>query len=309
MNNNNSGIKIALVILVILCLFQGCGIASMNDNLENLDEQMMQMNSDIQDLKARIRELEDVVAHNGIQMDVSYKMKEIDWENGNINVEFSIDLFDVTENTRLVINNEKGTYELTKSGSRFVGNVEYPIDANQYETIVYQYNGDLLESSETIDWIGAGSLMSEHIVCEFDGLASYGNGRLTLAGEVVYGVDISDTITAAKLVFRDEEIELRTHVKNVVEINFSKAVENPAEEKNGNRQIYVEIKTESGVIYRIYPNIFAYAFYQVNPDEECEEDIHQVNPDEECEVAVYQENWLIVTVPDGKTYEMLLYTE
>ncbi|MGN1157826.1 MAG: hypothetical protein ACI4TK_16745 [Agathobacter sp.] len=293
--NKNSGIKIGIVILVIICLFQGCGIASLSDTLETLNVQMEQMNFRIDNLERQMKELEELIDKNGIGMDVSYNIKEIDWENGKIIVDFSINLFDVMETTGIAVSNGKNIYEFTGAGGKYVGSVEYPIDSNSYETSVYQYNGDILTAKETIDWIGAGSLMREDALCEFKGLASYGNGRLTVAGTVDYGMNIQENIIAANLIFCDEKTQLNPYLKGSTEINFSKGVETLKEDRiEDTQQLYVEITTESGLIYRLYPSIYAYSDYQVNPDAE-------------VFLGAYQENRLMVILPDETTYEIPLY--
>lgn len=292
---NNNAFKVMLVILIVICLFQGCGIANMTEQLEGLEEYIDNLESDIKSLENRIVNLEAGLEQDNMIMDVSYGIEGLDWENGKINVEFVIHLREAYENSKLVIGNGYGTYEFTRSGNQFVGTVEYPMNSESYETIAYQYNGDVLVDSEAIEWIGAGYLMGKYVICEFDGLTSYGNGKLTLAGVIDYYINLEEQVTSAKVVFKDEEIILEDFVQGQQEINWSKEVE-AAEGKEGQidmKYLCLEITTESGMVYRAYPYLSALENYKVNIDEE-------------YIMTAYQENALVVTTPAGATYEMIM---
>ena len=216
---NNNGIKVMLVILIVICLFQGCGLASMTEDIEDMRNCISQMEGDIQSLSNRIQNFEAEVEQEGILMDWAYGIEKVDWEAGNIHVACQVTLRESGENTRVIIENGNGTYELARSGGNYTGTVVYPIDNNGYETVVYQYSGDVLIESENADYLSAGSLLCKYVLCEFYGMSSYGNGKLTLAGEMEYYINLEENVTVAKLVCVDEEIELKNYEQGRHEIN------------------------------------------------------------------------------------------
>lgn len=304
---NNNGMKVLLVILIVICFFQGCGFVKMAEDIDYLHSDISNLENMLNRLEWRIREVESNEDNNDLQMDVSYGIDSVDWENGVINVEFTVSLNSVTENTSVSIGNGNNTAALTKSGNQFVGIVSYPINDENYETILYKYNGASLEASESIEWINEGNLMEKYILCQFDGLSSYGNGKLTLAGTVDYTINVPEQIAGAKLIAGDEIIELGTLQQGRNDINVSKEI-NMAVDESGRvdvKELYLEVTTEEGIIYRAYPEIYAYENYKVNVNLEDDENYFEevVVPD------AYQNCLLEVVTPQGKTYSITIYAE
>lgn len=296
--NNNSGIKVLLVILIVVCLFQSCGLADLNDQVESLNAKLHNLDRDMNNLDFRLDDVEDALEDGGIQMNASYAVSTIDWNAGKINVDFAVEMFDATENTRVLIGNGSERVELTRSGNCFTGTVVYPIDNIEYPAVVYKYEGDYEVQNKQMDWLSAGILMSKSITCEFDGLSSYGNGKLTLAGDVLYGLNTKETITSAKLVFEDEEIALQNTLKGEAKINLSKPVAIDAAIEKTEKCFYVELVSESGLKYQIYPELYAHLNHKVEVDE---------NIDKFEEGSFYQEYHAVITTPEGKSYDIPLY--
>ena len=295
MNNKSYKILSLLsVISVVISVFLMYSIIDLRTEIERLRIDKDRLNAEIYDLKDQLSDLE-YLNSNTSSMEYFYEYTGMDLEKGVMNVKFTIQLFDATENTRLVVSNGSDDFELTAFSGTYTGNVEIPINAKSFDIMLERYEGDLLKGSELIDCLDSGVIISDRVDCWFEGLASYGNNRLTLAGNITYGINIQDSIVNAKFVFADEEIALSKNVKESFEINMSHEVEADAEGRY--ETAYVEILTESGVIYRLYPEVYAYANYQVNVDEF--EDI-VVNAD--------QEGRLVVVAPNGTEYEMILYS-
>lgn len=296
--NNNSGIKVLLVILIVVCLFQSCGLADLNDQVESLNAQLYNLDNDIDYLDDRLDDVEDMLENGAIQMNASYEVSNIDWNAGKINVDFDVEMFDATENTRVLIGTGNERVELTRNGNHFTGIVTYPIDDTEYPAVVYKYEGDYEVQNKQLDWMSAGMLMSKNILCEFEGLSSYGNGKLTLAGEVMYGLNTKEAITSAKLVFEDEEIALQNTLKGEAEINLSKPVTVDGTIEKAKKCCYVELVLESGMKYQIYPQIYGHLNHKVEVDEN-----GGVLEDKR---SLYQEYHLEVTTPEGKSYDIAL---
>lgn len=296
--NNNSGIKVLLVILIVVCLFQSCGLADLSDQVESLNAQLQNMEHDINNLDFRLDDVEDMLENGGMQMNAFYTVSAIDWNAGKINVDFDVEMFDATENTRVQIGTGNERVELTRSGNHFTGTVTYPIDDIEYPAVVYKYEGDYEVQNKQVDWMSAGILMGKNILCEFEGLSSYGNGKLTLAGEVIYGLNTEEAITSAKLVFADEEIALQNTLKGEAKINLSKPVTVDGTIEKAEKCFYVELVLESGLKYQIYPQLYAHLNHKVEVDEE--------GDFLKDKMSLYQEYHLEVTTPDGKTYNIAL---
>lgn len=296
--NNDKLTKVLLVILVIVCVFQGCSISSMNTEIQNLGNRLSDMNRDLSALKYRIDDLEDVVSAQGIQMDAVYKLSKMNLESGMLEVEFEINPANVTDNTRIVVANGNGSFELTKDGNHFSGIVEYPMNTTDYETIVYQYEGDYEKAYQSMDWIGAGALLSEYVQCSFRGFSSYGNQKLTLAGELDFGLYLNKTITSVQLVIGEQKTKLENGEAGTVPVNVSEDIGNYERDFNDNiRNIYVEFVTDEGVSYRVYPYINCGSSHEISNEESSEGDY------------ITQDSWLIVTLPDGTEYEMMIFSK
>lgn len=294
---NNSGIKVMLVILIIVCVFQGCMVASLTSGVEELRDDIASLEQSVDRLKWQIEDLEEQEAENGILKDVSYGVEGVDWEEGKIYVNFTISLAGVTDNTVATINNELETVTLSKSGGQFVGTIGYPIDNGYYETKLCQYDGDSLVASEIIYWLDAQSLLAKYILCDFSGFASYGNERLTLAGEVNYTINVEDKVTQAKLVFEDEETTLSDYSYGTVEINSSKTINGVVTDSRTDiNSLYLEVITESGVILRVYPEIYISTNHKVDTDVEVNTEMISPDASQECVLEVI--------TPSGKTYRI-----
>ncbi len=297
----NSGLKLIIVILVVVCLFQGGKIMVLTSDIDFMLSEISDLQNYIYRLEDRIEDLEQSAESEGMQIEVDFGLDSVDWEEGVLNVEFSVSLADVNENTVVTINNKKETVILTKSNGQFVGKIAYPLDNETYETIVYKYNGDSLVDSETIDWFGAQNLMAKYIMCEFSGFAAYGNGKLTLAGDVDYVINVSEKVTSAELVFEDERVKISDYNSGRVAINSSKNVDETAD-KDGNidiNSLYLQVDTESGIVFRAYPEIYARTNYEVIEDEDMDGiDVEYIEED------VYQNMLLEVITPSGKNYKI-----
>jgi hypothetical protein len=231
-------------------------------------------------------------------MDYDYEMSEVDWDLGKVLAEYSVFIEGVTEDTRVLIQVGKERYELTYDGNEFKGTVGYPMDKNAYETTVYRYEGDMEKSHEIIETSGAGDLLLQQMSCKFDGFTAYGNGKLTVAGELYYGFHTSDTVTEAHLVAGDISTDIKIGKEGTVPINMSEYVDVSFQEGMAEvRKVCIEFVTESGMIYRIYPYFSADGCYQIHRDEEMMEDGEYI----------YQDMRIVVTLPDGTTYEMREY--
>lgn len=298
---------ILLIILIVVCVFQGCSISSMSSNIDELNNRLSNADNALQNLEYRVEELESVVQANvGIDMDYSYEVSEIDWNTGNVLAQFTIVMGNVTEDTRILVKVGQNTFELTGEGNVFKGTVEYPMTKSSYETIVYQYEGDMEKANETLDWISAGSLLQDKMSCKFDGFIAYGNGKLTMAGDLHYGFNMDDTIVSAKFVLENTTKEVSANKTGSYEINISEDMKTLLD-KNGTdtRVAYMEFITESGITYQVYPEFGAYTNHQVNRYEDSEDVIVEVAGDDSN--SIYQEAWIVAILPDGTTYEMVPY--
>ena len=295
--NDNKLIKVLLVILVVVCLFQGCSLSSMNTTVQNLDRRLEEMDSNFNNLKNRIEILESNVSNTqNIQMEASYTVDRINLDTGKIEVKFDINMVHVTENTRIVVGNGNGSFELLRNGNEFSGIVDYPMNTDDFETIIYQYEGDMEKANESMGFMSAGLLLSEYVSCGFDGFSSYGNDRLTLAGELVYGINLKENIKEVRLVTGNKTEVLENAIKGDVSINVSKEVEPIGEGDNAQiKEVCIECVTDNNVTYRIYPYLYAGSNYQVGDSKEGS--------------YVTQESWLTVTKADGTTYEMILFMD
>lgn len=299
--NRNSGVRVLVTILLIVCVAQIFTMASMSQKTEDLMNDVSTLKQQIYWLQNRVNDLESGETENFLQGDVTYSFVHMNWENGRMYVEVVVEPYDVTEYTRFVVSAGEQRFELSKKDEIFVGSIEYPIDEQLYETYLYRYEGETETESELIDWIGAGSYMSQKALCEFEGVAIYGNDRLTLAGNVLYGLDIQEKIVSAKWVTGEKEMSLENNLKGNLEINQSEAVE--VTEDGYLSDAYVELTTESGVKYCLYPSIYVSTENFVDRDEWSEDEM-----DKEM-LSMNSESRVKVILPDGKMYEMILYSE
>ncbi len=303
MNRNDKSIKVMLVILIVVCLFQGCSISSLNTSVNDLSNGLMQAESKILTMQQQILELEENATDGNLQMDVSYKTSKINLDTGRIEVTFTVNPVLATESTRIIIGNGSGSFELIKDGNIFSGIVEYPLDTSDFETVAYQYEGEFEKGYQSIDWINAGMLLMEYVGCDFSGYASYGNDKLTLAGELTYGMYLKEEISSVKMIAGEKITELENATKGTASVNLSEYVgDYDSDSEMGARFICVEFTTADGIIYRVYPGISVGSSYQVG---------NEVAMEGPIKGGYYftQENGLMIMKPDGTKYETRLFSK
>lgn len=291
MRQNNTGMKIVLVLLVIICVFQGMSLASMEEELQNMSYEMQELSSILRDLRYEVSELQ---SQEAVMMDVSYGIDEVDWQEGTLTVSFMVDVPSAVADTRVVIDNRIEKLELTRNGNVFSGTMKYPIDDENYTTDAYLYEGSREMVGHYVDNIGIADIMGKFLACEFYGYSSYGNDRLTLAGTLAYQVNLEDKVTSMKLVYNGEEQTL--DIRNVGEKEINVSI--PVTAQNTGEQMKVlclEVTTESGIVYKAYPGVDTNNNYEISMDGVFEE----VYPD--------QYYWVEVILPDGTTYELNVY--
>lgn len=297
----NTGIKIILVILIITCIAQASEISTLNEEIDNFSSKMNNMDRELNEQKILIEEL---IKQKESKMNVSYKILKPDWETGTMKVEFSVNPLNVFDNTKVFVNNEKANTELTKNEDNYIGTVEYPIDSNIYQTTVHIYDGNFERESKIIDISGAEDWKNEFSKCEFEGYSCYGNGLLTMAGTMDYLLNIDDKVLSSKLVFCDKVEELEPLLNGRIDINESQYVGvSETEETLLIEKIYIEINTEEGNVYKIYPYICEGSEYNIidSFDEESE---GQLNLKGGMSYYVEQNDMIKVSTEDGKEYKM-----
>ena len=296
----NGFLKVVVVLLVIVCVCQGCTMASMQSTIDALDSKVGSLNNAIENLNYRIEDLE---GSGGMTSDFSYEMTEFDLESGVVKVKVSVYPVDVTADTRIYIGVENEKYELTKKGTSYEGILEYPMDSIAYETILYQYEGDYQKGYETLDWINVATIVSDKMCCKFDGYTAYGNGRLTLAGDFHYGFDTDITVKEARILSKDQVMDVESIKKGNISLNISEKIDEISEEGRI-CMVYLEVVSEDGVTYQIYPEIYAHVNNQV---------IHNIGEEEMEDVILMPDNSIcqnmgvVVILPDGTTHEMWNY--
>ena len=288
--NNNSGTKVLVVILIIVCLFQGCSLTSANETMEDLQNRVydleFQCQKNADDITALEYELNLLKNGESSESEIC-TFKRIDAENGIVVAEFKITPKNINDTTKVVISNTVQSIEMTRSGNTFVGTLEYPIDEEFYETIYYVYDGDVQKEEKEIAALGAGNILVDVIFCEFADEPRYGNDRLTLAGLFAYQCEFGETITSSKLVFGDEELDLGTLKANKVSINMSETIS--LDDEKMFEEMYVEFTMKSGAVYRVYPCLNAgYS--------------NKINSDSDERISAYQERAIVIISPDGDMY-------
>lgn len=302
----NTGIKIILVILIITCVAQASEISILNEEIDNFSSKMNNMDRELNEQKILIDELIEQKESN---MNVSYKILKPDWETGTMKVEFSVNPINVFDNTKVFVNNEKVNTELKKNEDNYIGTIEYPIDSNMYQTTVHIYDGNFQRESKIIDISGAVDWKNEFSKCEFEGYSWYGNGMLTMAGAIDYSLNIDEKAVSAKLVFCDKSEELEPGLDGRIDINESQYVGvSGTEETLLIEEFYIEITTDVGNVYKIYPYIFEGAEYNIidSFDEESE---YEVNLKGGMSYYVQQYDMIKVSTKDGKEYKIGIFKE
>ena len=302
----NTGIKIILVILIIVCMAQGSEISTLNEKIDNFSSKLNNMDREFNEQKILIEEL---IEQKESSMNVSYKILKPDWETGTMKVEFSVNPINVFDNTKVFVNNEKANTELTKNEDNYIGTVEYPIDSNMYQTTVHIYDGNFERESKIIDISGAVDWKNEFGKCEFEGYSWYGNGLLTMAGAIDYSLNIDEKVLSSKLVFCDKVEELEPGLNGRIDINESQYVGvSETEETLLIEKIYIEINTDAGNVYKVYPYVFEGAEYNIidSFDEESE---YEVDLKGDMSYYVEQHDMMKVSTEDGKEYKIGIFKE
>ena len=302
----NIGIKIILVFLIITCIAQASEISTLNEEIDNFSSKMNNMDRELNEQKILIEELIEQKESN---MNVSYKILKPDWETGTMKVEFSVNPINVFDNTKVFVNNEKTNLELTKKEDNYIGTVEYPIDSNMYQTTVHIYDGNFERESKIIDISGAEDWKNEFSKCEFEGYSWYGNGLLTVAGTMDYSLNIDEKVLSSKLVFCDKVEELEPGLNGRIDINESQYVGvSETEETLLIEKIYIEINTDAGNVYKVYPYVFEGAEYNIidSFDEESE---YEVDLKGGMSYYVEQHDMMKVSTEDGKEYKIGIFKE
>lgn len=302
----NTGIKIILVILIITCMAQASEISTLNEEIDNFGSKMDNMNRELNEQKILIDELIEQKESN---IDVSYKILKPDWERGVMEVEFSVNPINVSDNTKFFVSNENVNAELTKNDDNFIGILEYPIDSLMYQTTVHIYDGDFERESKIIDISGAMDWKNEFSKCQFEGYSWYGNGLLTMAGTIDYSLNIDEKAVNTKLVFGDKSEELEPGLNGRIDINESQYVGiSDSEEALLIEKIYIEINTDAGNVYKIYPYIFEGTEYNII-DSLDEESDGEVSLKSGISYYVEQYDMIKVSMEDGKEYKIGIFKE
>ncbi len=286
--NRNKGIKAALVILVVVCVVELIVTFSLASNLEDLRWELNDVRDQVYYQATLIKDLQEYGVKEELA-DYSFDIYPLDWEKGTITFEFTVTPENLSDSTRVVINNTLETVELERNGSSFVGTVDYPIDSNQYETSYHIYNGEVSEGSEIMDWIGAYMMAGKMSYVEFQGLTAYGNDKLTLAGNLTYYLNVDEKVENTRIIFKDEIIELGASKEGRTEINMSEEV--TIDDENTCSDIYIEFVTDSGITYQVYPEL-------------CVDTTYSVGENYDKTVYLNQNSALVAITEDGTVYHM-----
>lgn len=286
--NRNKGIKVTLVILVVVCVVQWCVISSLTGQVDELRWQLNDVRDQVNYQGTLIADLQEYGVEERLA-EYSFDAYPIDLENGTVAFEFTITPKNVSDNTRVVINSTLDTVELKRNGNLFKGTVTYPIDDKEYEASYHIYNGEVEAGSENMGWFGANMLAGKIAWAEFDGLMSYGNDKLTLAGNMGYFLNVDDKVKSSKIIFKDNVIDLGTSTEGYKEINVSEKVTGDIESNDS--KIYIEFILESGITYQVYPGLSVDATYSLG-----ENDDKTIN--------ITQENAIVIILEDGTEYCM-----
>lgn len=294
---SNKGITILVIILVIVCIFQGCSIASIKTSMEELKNNLARSERELFELRSELKELSEEI-YDKAAMDVSYEVSQINWEKGTMQVQFVVEPEDVSSNTRILVQVADKKYELSREYGTFHGMIEYPLDEKESETIVYMYAGDVEKDSYEVDELSTGAMLFNKVGCKYDGYISYGNGRLTLAGDLYYGCDLDEEITSVHLVEWGTKTKLDSNLENKTEINLSKEIDNFYNDNIVEiQEIGIEFVLESQAVICVYPELWGSVCYQVDRD-----DMEYTEGQE-----LYQYAWIVITLPDGTVYECSMH--
>lgn len=309
MNQGNKGIKIVLAILVVVCIIQAVTIYSLKEDIEYLNNDIYNINARFSGLQSLVWELDEEDEESEeyeeeYSMDVAYNVAEMDWNKGEMRVDFFITPQSVTDNTRILIDDENKKTELTREGNSFTGSVWYPINSDGYDVSVYLYEGDYEKYGDYVEYISSESWATKVAFAEIDGYTSYGNDKLTIAGKLNYSLKTDEKIKNAKWVFGDTVTELGKDLEGSISVNDSEVVSKEIFDEEYEEElmalesynIYVEFETEKGIIYRIHPAIYESAQYYTEDDSE-----------NIAYEGMSQDHALVVVMPDGTQYPMYCY--
>ncbi len=259
--NKNRGIKVALVILVVVCLIQAGALSAVSSRLESVESRLIFVERqaiNTENALAELQALNDIESLGTAEFDII----GADFTLGEVEFKFYVTPENVTETTKVVISNTMESVELQKSGNTFSGTLRYPMNTETYETRYYVYDGEYERGNEYIDFVGASLWASKAAYAHFDGMTAYGNNKLTIAGPLSYYLNVEDEIKGAKLVFKDNIMDLGRSVEGEVQINFSEKIEGNDIEHM--KDLYIEFEMESGFVYQIYPVLQAGLTYKLN---------------------------------------------
>ncbi len=297
MSQNSS--KKHTIALWVVCVLLWLRLSSMNSEMDEAKDQIAYLREDVEQMRILLEQSIEDSEESESRINASYQFREADVENGKVTVSFELKPLQVTENTVIKISNGIDAVEMTRENDRFYGVLEYPINEYEYETMAYVYEGDYEQMSECIDVIGSCHWANYMAKCEFEGFSAYGNGRLTLTGNMNYNLKVSDKVKSTEFVIGDKVIATETKTNGVIPLNVSEEIGDYYGEKGEFTDVcYVRIVLENGVEYCIYPWISESRLYMLKDDNE-----------EREAYFIMQENKLVLKGNNGKIFQTHIYTE
>lgn len=250
MKKSNGLINVLVIIMTFICIIQMFQMSMLKEKIDSLHTWQKNAIRRIEDLEYDIRNLS---SNESKDMKISIKSLELDYANNKAKLEVTVMPKSHVQNIKLVADNQVNNITLTEKEGVYVGVLEYPIDSEIYETNVYMYDGFTLVAQQLIDYIGAGTIAGDSFKCDFGGFTSYGNGRFTLAGQIMYSTALEDVKEVkmsinGKSVALDKSSDEKCHVNESFEVGKTSGT-NETEIKS----VYVEYLCENGYTYRIYP--------------------------------------------------------
>ena len=310
-------VKILVIILTVVCVIQTINIISLKSQNDNMREKLEELAFQVDERMAEIESgIDDTNAESSGNMqsrniDITYKIAYMDWENEKMEVFFKVQLPEANDDKQVLVNNTKEEVTLTRNGNIYTGIIDYPIDERMYATKLWVQQGEQSDFYMCED-IGAAIWASQTVKYEFDGFVSYGNGRITGVGELSYSIDIDEEImfvdyslgTSGVSIYSsyNDEIE-RYRYADLNEDGSSgrweiTASDDIMELEVEDRVLYhntlrIDITTKSGIAYAIYPYMYAVNTYDADADSL-------------AYLEVIEEPKLRVIFPDGRDYEFPL---
>ncbi len=289
-NSKQRGFAIVLVVaLIVMCIAW---------NGERRDRKRLE--SDTEVLRQQLQELQYSVNNlsNQLQLqqsaetygDIAYG--KLHPENGTMEVRFFV--YPGNEDRAMTATVTYGgeMVELTRTQGYYEGVVEYPLEGKAVDVYarVYSANG---EEQLEIGTICPENWWTTHVKGMFNGYQMSGNGRITMAGELDYLLDVPEELTEARFVAGDKEWELAAEESGRTEVQFSISYESET--------AYLEMIGQSGTTYRLYLPLYVYV-YESEIKEWSEEDEAWK---EEPKDTFDQGGYLLIVTPDGSSYKLL----